>query len=222
MKIFLFLIAILFSASSTYAIEANIPSLDERLTYRMYWNGIPIGTGELWVKEKTTMNGKEVFHVVGIMQTNKVLSAIHPVHDEIHSWIDTQTLTSVKFEKKISEGSKRAYEVIEFKEPTHDVITAFYWMRRQALEPGGSVRTVVVADKKEWALEIVVLKRESLEIRRMAPIDTLLIEPRSKVQGLPEKKNKSFVHLSDDASKKPIKITYRASFGHMVGLLVRE
>src|SRR3989338_11271330 len=152
MKIFILLLAFFISLSPAYAAEAGIP-VGERLVYDMSWLGIPIGTAELWAKEKTMMNSREVSHVVGIMQTNKFLSTIYPDRDEIHSWIDAETLTSVKFEKKISEGKTSAHEITEFQKPTHDVISAFYWVRRQSLTPGRSVRTVVIADKKEWALE---------------------------------------------------------------------
>lgn len=219
MKIFLLLLAFLFSGRPADCAEAGIP-LGERLVYHMSWLGVPIGTAELWAKEKTTMNGKEVFHVVGIMQTNKFLSAIFPVHDEIHSWIDAETLTSIKFEKKISEGKTRSHESMEFQKPAHDVISAFYWVRRQQLTPGQSVRTVVTADRKEWALELVVLKRETLELRGWDPVDTLLVEPRSRVAGLPEKKGKSLMNLSDDSSKKPVRITYKAPFGRIAGILI--
>ncbi len=168
------------------------------------------------------MNGKEVFHVVGTLQTNKFLSTIYPVRDEIHSWIDVETLTSVKFEKKISEGKKRVDETVEFQKPTHDVVSAFYWVRRQPLTPGQSVWAVVIADRKEWTLEVAVLKRQTMKFQGWGLVDTVLVEPKSTVLDLPGKRGKSLIYLSDDASKKPISITYKAPFGHIAGLLLPD
>ena len=221
MKLFIPLLALFFSASPADCAEASFP-LGERLVYRMSWLGVPIGTAELWVKEKIRMNGKEVFHVIGRMQTNKVLSTVYPIRNEIHSWIDAETLTSVKFEKNISEGRTRAHEIIEFQKSVHDVISAFYWVRRQPLSPGQSVRTVVIADGTEWALEVVALKRRTVELPGWGRIGTLLVEPRGRMAGVPEKRGRSLMDLSDDASRIPLRITYKAPFGRMIGLLYRE
>jgi len=221
MKTLAVLLVLLCPASPADRAEPGIP-VGERLIYRMSWLGVPIGTAELWAKETTMMNGRAVVHVVGIMRTNKVLSTIYPVRNEIHSWIDAHTLTSVKFEKRISEGRTRAHQVVEFGEPTHDVVSAFYWVRRQALVPGQSVRTVVVADGMEWALEVVVLRRRRRQFRGWGRRDTLLVDPRGRVAGLPEKRGKSLIDFSDDASKLPLRITYKAPFGRIVGLLMSD
>lgn len=193
--------------------------LGEKLVYDISWVGIPIGTGELWAKEKTSLAGREVYHIVGVIETNKFLSTIFPVHDEIHSWIDVATLRSVRFEKKISEGSKKINEKMVFETPTHDVLSAFYWVRRQMLTPGESAKTVVRADRKEWALEVVVMRRELITVRGRGTFDTLLVEPRSRVAGRPEQKGKSLIHLSADSSRKPVKLTYKAPFGRIMGIL---
>ncbi len=221
MKIFCLLIGILFFTPAAFCAEPGIP-VGERLVYHLSWMGIPIGRGELWVKEKAIINGKEVVHVVGMLQTNDFLSTIYPVRDEIHSWIDAETLTSVKFEKEVNEGSKsRVHKSMEFEQATHDVISAFYWVRRQPMKPGESLRTTVIADEKEWELEVMVLRRETLELRGWEPVATLLVEPTSR-QGKVWKKGRSLISLSDDASKKPLKVIYQAPFGRIVGVLFRE
>ena len=84
--------------------------LGEHLVYKITWLKIPVGTGEVWVKEKTNLGGREVIHVVGILSTNKVLRKIFPMHDEAHSWMDARTFESVQFEKKIDELLINAHE----------------------------------------------------------------------------------------------------------------
>ena len=76
--------------------------LGEALVFDVLWMGIPVGTGELQVREKMNVAGRECFHVVAIAQTNEVLSALYPVHDEVHSFIDSHLWRSVEFRKKLS------------------------------------------------------------------------------------------------------------------------
>ena len=81
----------------------NLP-LEEHLFYRVSWMGIPVGVGQLWVREKASLDGRDCLHVVAIAETSDFLSKIYPVRDEVHSWIDEKTLQSLQFEKKVSEG----------------------------------------------------------------------------------------------------------------------
>lgn len=212
--------------------------LYERLTYKVTWLGISIGTGEIWVKEKTELNGRPAFHVVGTFQTNKFLSTIYPIHDEAHSWIDAETLQSLAFEKKISEGGNHTHERTvydpqkkkgyfesfktgEKKEfdvilPTHDPFSVFYWARRQTLVPGKTPKTILYADQISWLLELNVIREERLKFQDKS-IDTLLVEPKTLFQG--EKRGRSKIHLTRDSFQKPLRVTYKAPFGSIIGTL---
>lgn len=215
--------------------------MGERLIYDVYWMGVYIGTGDLQVKEKVILNGREAFHVVAVAKTNEFLSKIYPVQDEVHSWIDTQTLQTLQFQKKLSEGFYRADERVSYdaakktaryeslkngskKEfpistPVHDLVSAFYWARRQPLEPGKSLKTVVNGDEKDWDLEVQVLRREMKEIRGHGVVDTILIEPKTRLKGVLEKRGRVWIHLKNDATRVPALITFKTPFGPVVGVL---
>lgn len=213
--------------------------LGEHLYYRISWLGIPVGTGTLWVKEKTTLRGREVFHVIGTIETNKVLSSIFPVHDEAQSWIDAETLESVQFEKKVDEirvdtnermtfdrekkkgyfeslrtGHKNEFDITV---PVHDVLSAFFWARRQELVPGKTVKTVLVADQKNWYLDVHVLRRETVKVEGKK-VEMLRIEPTTVMEGV-ERKGRCWINVTDDALHKPVRIVYKAPFGRVVGTL---
>lgn len=216
--------------------------LGERLVYKITWLGVPIGTGEVWVKEKMDLRGREVFHVFGQVQTNRILRTIFPMHDEIHSWIDTETLESLQFEKDIHEITIKAHEIMTFdsakrkgyfksfttgleKEfdiiaPAHDVLSAFYWVRRQHLVPGKEVKTVLTADQKDWYLTVRIVKKETIK-HHGKKIQTLRVEPDTIVEG--EKKvGKAWIHITEDDLRIPVRITYKAPFGRMVGTLQKQ
>lgn len=219
----------------------DIP-MGERLVYKITWLGIPVGSGELWVKEKSQLAGREVFHVVGTIQTNKVLSKVFPIHDEAHSWIDAETLESLQFEKNVKELRLKVHERTGFdrsqgkgyfesldsgtkKEfatqvPVHDVLSVVFWTRRQALVPGQSVATVLTADQRDWALELKVLRRQTLKLNGIK-IETLRVEPRTVVGG-EEKKGKAWINLTDDPSHTPVRVVYKAPVGRLTGTLKKS
>ena len=215
--------------------------MGEKLSYEVFWMGVPVGLGTLAVTEKVDVDGRTAYHVVAIAETNDFLSKIYPVHDEVHSWIDTKTYQSLKFQKKVSEGFYRADEVVRYdaakkkgfyeslkngtkKEfdiqiPVQDIISAFYWARRQPMQAGRSIKTLVNSDEKDWDLEIEMIRRENKELRGQGVLDTLLIEPKTRLKGVLEKRGRVWIHLKNDASRTPIWITFKTPFGPVVGVI---
>lgn len=213
----------------------------EKLVYEVSWMGVPVGFGELEVRERTVLEGRAAYHVVAVAGTNDFLSKIYPVRDEMHSWMDAETLQSLRFEKKASEGFYHADERVTYdagkkkgyyeslkngekKEfdisvPVHDVISAFFWVRRQTLVPGRSVKITVNNGEKDYALEVEVLRREAKELRGQGVIDTLLIEPKTRLRGVLDKRGRVWIHLKNNSARVPAMITFKTPFGPVVGVL---
>lgn len=229
-------------AEETLVPPAQEVTLGERLVYKITWLKIPVGTGEVWVKEKMTLGGREVIHVVGRIETNKILNKIFPMHDEAHSWMDARTFESVQFEKKIDELLMNAHERMTFDRekgtgslesfktgkksefkvtvPVHDVLSAFFWVRRQLSRPDQAAQIIVTADQGNWTLEIPGFHREKVKAGGRI-IDSLLIEPVTQEDGK-EKRKKSRFNVSTNASRKPVRIVYKAPFGRVVGTLLES
>jgi hypothetical protein len=223
-------------------VDPSIP-LDEKLVYDIFWLGFRVGTGEVWVKEKTLVDGRETFHVVGSARANAFLAGIYPVEDEAQSWIDAETLESIRFEKKTREGSKRTHQRDEFDGrsgkgrhesfttgekktfdvavPAHDILSAFYWVRRQPLEPDKPVTTVLSSDQKKWTLEVRVLRRQVEELRGQGVVDAFVVEPKTVVNGVPEKRGQAWVYLKNDARRTPVYVKFNTPFGAVAGVLRR-
>ncbi len=234
-----------FSGKKTTSFSAVAPSqeipLGEHLLYDVSWIGVPVGFGELWVKEKVVFEGREAYHVIAVARTNDFLSKIYPVRDEVHSWIDAETLQSLGSQKKASEGFYHADERVVYDEknkkgyyeslksgekkefdiavPVHDPVSAFYWARRQPLEPGKTLKNTVNNGEKDYSLEVDVLRREATELRGKGVVETVLIEPKSRLKGLLEKRGRVWVHLKNDAFRTPILVTFKTPFGPITGVL---
>ena len=228
-------------ASFTAVAPSQEIPLGEHLVYDVSWMGIHVGFGELWIKEKVLFEGREAYHVMAVAMTNDFLSKIYPVRDEVHSWIDAKTFQSLGSQKKAREGNYRADERVIYDEakkkgfyeslksgekkefdvavPVHDPISAFYWVRRQTLEPGRSLRSTVNNGEKDYSLEVDVLRREATEFRGNGVIDTVLIEPKTRLKGLLEKRGRVWIHLKNDPSRTPMRVTFKTPFGPITGVL---
>lgn len=223
---------------------SNQITVGEKVSYEVSWMGVPVGIGELEVREKTVLDGREVFHVVATAKTNEVLSKIYPVHDEAHSWIDAETFYSHKFRKILSEGRYRADEETRFdpknkkgyyesykngtkKEfeiagEVHDIMSAFFWCRRQMVPPGKSVHTTVSSEEKDWDLELKALSLETKEIRGVGTVDTILYEPKTKLKGMLYQRGRVWVYMTTDSRRLPVWIVFKTPFGPVTGVLQKS
>ncbi len=213
----------------------------EALVFDVSWMGIPVGSGTLQVKEKVKIHGREAFHVVAIAQTNDFLTKIYPIYDEIHSFIDTQEFYSLEFRKNLKEGRYRADEVvvydhenkiahyesfrshdkkeIQIPPKVHDLISAFFWFRLQPWEVGKSLHTVVNSEEQNWDLEVDVLKQETKNLRGGRVIETVLVEPKTRLKGVFYDRGRAWVNFTIDSKRAPIWIKLQTPFGPMIGAL---
>ncbi len=213
----------------------------ERLYFEVSWMGANVGYGEIEVKEKVTVNGREAYHIAAVAKTNDFLSKIYPVHDEAHSWVDAETFYSLKFRKTLSEGRYRADEETEFdtdrkkgrylshKDGTrkefeiggfvHDIVSAFYWFRGQDTPPGSSARTVVSSEEKDWELEVQALGLERKAIRDMGSVGTIRVEPKTRLKGALYNRGRVWVYFTSDSRRVPVWFHFKTPFGPVNGVL---
>ena len=215
--------------------------LGEKLYFEVSWMGVNVGFGQIEVKEKTTVNGREAYHLVATAQTNQVLSALYPVYDQAQSWVDAKTFYSLKFRKTLSEGHYRADEEVEFhpeekkglyhsykdgsrKEfridgPVHDIVSAFYWFRLQEASPGQSVKTVVNSEEKTWDLEVKTLGLANKVIHELGTIGTLYVEPKTSLKGALYSRGRVWVYFTADKRRMPVWVLFKTPFGPVNGVL---
>ncbi len=94
----------------------------EKLTYDITWLGFSVGTAVLLVKEITTLNGRQVYHIISTAKSNKFISSFYKVNDEIHSYIDTEYLYPLRFEKHLREGGYKVDEIVDYNQVNHEAI----------------------------------------------------------------------------------------------------
>lgn len=215
--------------------RADFPA-GEKLRYDVHWMGVHIGYGEIEVRGRETVNGRECWHIIAVARTNEVLSRLYPVTDTAHSWVDVETFRSLKFRKTLSEGRYRADEEVEFfpekgkgryrsyksgseKEfevpsgGVHDILSAFYWFRLQDVAPGRSAKTTVNSEEKNWDLEVKALGLERKEIRGLGSVGTLRVEPKTRLKGILYDRGRAWVYFTADASRRPVWFKIETPYG---------
>ena len=129
----------------------------EKLTYKLYWGVIPVGSAVVWT-EWADFERQRLLAIRLRTVSNKIIEKIYPVNDVIESLIDPTTFLPVQFTKNMSEGSHRHHEITRFdrinrvanweskitKETrifkidadTRDIPSFMYFMRNQRFAPG--------------------------------------------------------------------------------------
>ncbi len=89
-------------AAGTKVSVASVPyAVGEELTYRATFSGIPAGTARMRVDGIELVRGRPAYHVVFSVDGGVPL---YRVHDRYESWIDVETLASLRHRQQISEG----------------------------------------------------------------------------------------------------------------------
>ncbi len=193
--------------------------IGEKLTYRIYWGYLPVGTAVSWT-EWTEHEGRRLLAIRLRTTSNKVIEKIYPVDDTIESLVDPETFLPVQFTKNISEGSHRYHEITVFDrtnrvarwssplkkktktfpiEPDiRDIPSLMYSLRSHIFTPGTNEHFKVMADEKVYDLWVNVLKKENVDLPNHGEVRSIKTEPEAAFQGIFVRSGKIWLWVSDD------------------------
>ena len=191
-------------ASSPFLL-GTVPSLvpikvGEKAHVTFRWLGVTVAHGDIELKERIKHRGRDAWHVVLKVETTRFLAFLFPVQDEYHSFIDVESLQSLRFEKIIREGEYRADEVVEYdhekkcgyyfsrlnkSEKTfktdaviHDPISAVYWFRSHvAMAVGKTIEVPVNYEEANWRIRVPMVAKENLEFREKSWKPSIKMKP---------------------------------------------
>jgi len=107
------LLLILLLACSSQASAGEGPNLarlyreGERLVYDVTWLRIGAGEATLEVQGVVNLNGHQAYHLVTTAQTGPTVSKIYRVDDRTESYLETDPMQALRFEKNLREGRYR-------------------------------------------------------------------------------------------------------------------
>ena len=216
----------------------------ETLTYDVMWT--VFRAGEVTTTLGTSGQGNHrSYEVTATARSEGFTSLLFAVDNTYRATSNPQTLCSENIVKKISEGRRHKDTRIVFDytrklallderdlnqpsaPPKHaeldippcveDVVTAFYYIRRQKLEVGHTLELPVNDGSKTQRVIVEVQAREKVQTP-MGTFDALKVEPMV-FGGLLKRKGRMHIWLSDDARKLPLRIEARIAVGSITGTL---
>jgi len=211
----------------------------EKLVYSLSWTGIPVGTATQEIVE-----AGETRRITSTARSNDWLSAFFPVEDLIESTLDKSLapfpgLTRY-YRMQTREGRHRRDREITFEQekgtaryhdrrsgdrrdipitaPTYDVYGSFYYVRYLPLEVGKPATVTILDGTEPRSIEVRVLRKEKLATV-LGEVDTVVIRPMVKQEGVFEGKGTVTIWLTDDARRIPVKAQTKVIVGSVTATL---
>ncbi len=217
----------------------------ERLVYNVSWSVFPAGQVTAAVTKEAGKNGRDALQILTTAHSRGFVSLIYNLNDQFRSIVDSKSLCSQEISKQINEGrrhkqtrivfdSTRRVAILDERDltkphdpPKHtenaipacveDIVTGFYYLRRQPMHVGGQIHVPVNDGSKTHDVIAEVEAREQIDTalgKRFA----FRVEPR--VFGdLYKKKGRMLIWFSDDAQRLPLRIKAELLVGDIVGNL---
>lgn len=212
--------------------RAKVPfAVGERMEYEVRFGRLKVGNAHMEVVALEQMRGRTVWHTAFWVQGGNFLYRVNDVYE---SWIDAETLSSLKFVQELNEGGKnteRRFEI--FPERAAFIQTN----KRDAKEEksvsnpldDGSflyfIRTIplVVGETYDFnryfrpdrnPVSIKVLRKEKIRVPA-GSFDAIVIQPVIKTKGIFSENGHAEIWLSDDDRHVMLQLKSRLSFGSL-------
>jgi hypothetical protein len=231
-----------FTGTAENVPEPFIPG--EMLTYDVTWS--VFRAGEVTATLRSTGAGSnDAYEVTTTARSQGFVSLLFDVNNEFRSLFNPQTLCSQRIVKKINEGRRHKDSLIVFDAVrklallderdlsqanapakhaeneipacVEDVVTAFYYLRRQHLEVGHTIELPVNDGSKTQRVVVEVQAREKLQTS-MGAFDAFRVEPKV-INGLLKRKGRMLIWFSADNQQMPLRIKAMISLGSITGTL---
>jgi hypothetical protein len=219
-------------------LDQKILQAPEKLSFDIVWGGWSfrwIHAGQATLDLLPTSNPK-VWQIRSLARCNGFFQSIYPVHDTVLSFINARGIYPLKFHKILNEGSYHARIGAEYDqekhriktldtnfaiEPfTHDILSAFYYIRTQNLVVGKSFELAAVSGKKKYALRVLCLREETVDVPA-GKFSCVVVEPVLKEDGLFKAKGKLWIWVTRDHRRLPVKMQSKIPVGSIKAELVR-
>jgi hypothetical protein len=216
----------------------------ERLEYDVTWSIFHAGTVSTTLRSEG-QKSKDDYTVTTTAQSQGFVSLLFDVQNEFRSFFDPRTLCSERISKKIKEGwrhketeivfdAKRKRAILEERDLTkpneplkhaeneipncvEDVVTAFYYLRRQDFQIGKPLHMPVNDGSKTYDVTLDVQAREGIQIP-LGNRSAIRVEPKV-FSGLFKRKGRMQVWFSDDDQHLPLRIKFVIAVGNITASL---
>jgi hypothetical protein len=202
-------------------IENKAFGYGEKLVFSVNYGFINAGSAWLEIDTIIDVRGHDCFRIVSRANSNSFFSKFFKVDDRVATYVDTEGIYPLYFEKHLREGKFKTDRWVRFDQKSRlaieskgdttvippfvqDVLSAMFYVRTLSLEVGKSVYIDNYADRKNYPLEVRVLKKERKKVDA-GEFDCFVVEPLlQEGSGIFANRGKLTVWLSDDQYRLPV------------------
>ncbi|HEY8831340.1 MAG TPA: DUF3108 domain-containing protein [Gemmatimonadaceae bacterium] len=212
--------------------RAKLPfGVGERLEYDVKFGALRVGNAHMEVVALDNLRGRPAWHTAFWVQGGNFLYRVNDVYE---SWMDAETLSSLRFVQELEEGGKdteRRFEIYperaifvqtSKKPPTEERSVS------QPLDDGSFlyfVRTIPLAVGQTYdfnryfrpdrnPVRIRVLRKERIRVPA-GTFDAIVIQPVIKTKGIFSENGHAEIWLSDDDRHIMLQLKSKLSFGSL-------
>jgi len=205
--------------------DARLPEY-ERLTYRIKWMGVPVGTIWASVKGIENIQGRDAYVLEVVVKTNRFCSAIYKVEDRFVSYLDVENLYTLRHEVYRREGRHRKDAITDFDQENHrahfrsltdkseknfdvppgvqDTLSASYFFMLLPLEVGKRLEYPVCNNEKNYQLFVETQRKRRISVPAMKRKEAFYVQPYAKLKGKDVRKGRVSGYFSADERKIPL------------------
>jgi hypothetical protein len=201
-------------ASASAQMQTSVPwAAGERLEYGVKLAGLNSGTGVMEVLGIDSMRGRKSWRLHFNIKGSTPLGTYH-VDDSYDSWMDIESLNSLRFEQNLYEGGKRKtrnYDIFPLQGMFHqegkeerpsvadplDDASFFFFVRTLPLVVGKEYVFQKYFDPNANPVVIKVVRKDTIDVPA-GRFPSIVIQPTIKTNGLFSKDGHAEIWLSDD------------------------
>ena len=214
-----------FGGAGSHVVYAAVPfAVGEELTYKATFGGLPAGSARMRVDAIQTVRGRKAYHVLFSIDGGV---PFYRVHDRYESWIDVQTLASLRYRQNISEGPYQrntTYEIFPERasyqkddEPMEASVvhplddgSFIYAVRAAGLRVGETRRDDRYFRPDRNPVILTGLRNDTITVNA-GTYATVVVRPSIKANGLFSENGDAQIWFSDDASRYPVLVKTKFS-----------
>ncbi len=208
----------------------------EKLVYAISIYGIRVGSAVL-----TAVNRDGELKITTEARSNAVISSVYPVENATEtrlfsgryitttirqqegSYRSDKGFTLLLPEKQVfwADRLNRRYVYHQVDDDNLlDIVTGFYFLRKQQLEVGSTV-ILHLFDSNTYVLTPVhILRRERINLPGRNEVATLVIKPELKTDGIFQRRGELLIWLTDDDNKTPVRMETGIAIGRVTAELI--
>ena len=211
--------------SRASVVFASVPfAVGEELVYRASFGGLPAGSARMRVDGIEIIRGRPAYHVLFSIDGGV---PFFRVHDRYESWIDVQTLASLRHRQDISEGRYKrntTYEIYPERasyrkddEPLEASVvnplddgSFIYAVRAARVQVGETRRDDRYFRPDRNPVVLTGLRHDTITVNA-GSFATVVVRPSIKANGLFSENGDAQIWFSDDASRYPVQLKTKFS-----------